>query len=256
MAKDSRFISYLLNTTREESRKLLEFSGERGSHIHSAAELVSHRRGKIIKRSSIRVWDRALKRKVSLNDDEWESLIDYADWFRVHNFKVLATEFPCYFPNMGYAGTADMLGIVRTDCGLKACQVCASGVKAIGSIGLYDIKTGRSVHNEHYAQLAAYVHAPNLKYIYPILKKRPIEYGAIIHVGTAHKRGWEVKHLDSSALSHWYDVLLASNTVSKANTTQFTIANIRDIPDYLLLRPTKTRPPQPKTHRSKKGSKE
>jgi hypothetical protein len=66
-------------------------------------------------------------------------LRQYLDWLRVSEAEILASEFQCWNPTLGYAGTADLL--VRL---------------ASGGTWLVDLKTGKGVYPEHALQLIAY----------------------------------------------------------------------------------------------------
>lgn len=69
-------------------------------------------------------------------------LRQYLDWLATSGVEVLASEFQCWNPTVGYAGTCDLLGRFPD-----------------GSIWVVDLKTGKGVYGEHSLQLMAYLMA-------------------------------------------------------------------------------------------------
>lgn len=69
-------------------------------------------------------------------------LRQYMDWCAVSGVEILASEFQCWNPTVGYAGTCDLLGRFPD-----------------GSIWVVDLKTGKGVYGEHALQLMAYLMA-------------------------------------------------------------------------------------------------
>lgn len=69
-------------------------------------------------------------------------LRQYLDWQAASKVEILAAEFQCWNPTVGYAGTCDLLGRFPD-----------------GSIWVVDLKTGKGVYGEHALQLMAYLMA-------------------------------------------------------------------------------------------------
>lgn len=69
-------------------------------------------------------------------------LAQYLDWLAVSGAEVIASEFQCWSPSIGYAGTCDLL--VRFPS---------------GALHVVDLKTGGAVYPEYALQLVAYAMA-------------------------------------------------------------------------------------------------
>lgn len=69
-------------------------------------------------------------------------LRQYMAWLATSGVEILAAEFQCWNPTVGYAGTCDLLGRFPD-----------------GSIWVVDLKTGKGVYGEHALQLMAYLMA-------------------------------------------------------------------------------------------------
>lgn len=90
------------------------------------------------------VHDAAATRKTpdQVEDALRPRLAQYHDWLAASGVQVLASEFQCWSPSVGYAGTADLLVQLPN-----------------GRIFVVDIKTGKGVWSEHALQVIAYANA-------------------------------------------------------------------------------------------------
>lgn len=110
-------------------------------------------------------------------------LRQYLDWLRHSGAEVLASEFQCWNPSVGYAGTADLL-----------CRF------PDGSIWVVDLKTGKGIYNDHALQLMAYLMA---EFVGEDDDIDPVKTGWL-----REARGVAVLHL---AADHWEFVSLRAD---------------------------------------------
>lgn len=82
------------------------------------------------------------KRPEDVDEEIQPRLRQYIDWLEVSGAEVLGSEFQCWSPSIGYAGTADLL--VRFPR---------------GDIHLVDLKTGSGIYAEYALQVMAYAMA-------------------------------------------------------------------------------------------------
>lgn len=82
------------------------------------------------------------KRPEDVPEEVRPRLMQYLDWLEVSKAQIVAAEFQCWSPSIGYAGTADLL--VRFPN---------------GALHVVDIKTGGGVYAEYLLQVMAYAMA-------------------------------------------------------------------------------------------------
>jgi hypothetical protein len=141
------------------------------------------------------------------------------------------SELACYSLEHGYAGTLDAVWKFRKKCDNKSCN-CS---RMIGKWGIVDFKSGGAIYPEYAAQEAAYANAESIEK--PLRKKRawPLEYTMTLRIGTKHRCGWESDIHGIGDTHEAFRQFKAAITVSDATYEPFTMANIEDIPDVVVL---------------------
>lgn len=147
LSKGYGFNQWLMNTG-NESKVIAREAAESGSKLHNAIEnlinggTVSAELGNYTK-------------------EEWKKLNDWVNWYKTLKIKPISTETTVFDEELGYAGTADF--------------IC----KINGEVWLLDWKTGNSIHDTAYLQVASYWHAWNLR------NKPKIQRCGVVHVGAS-----------------------------------------------------------------------
>lgn len=201
--KGAFFENWLSNHTNEEREQILKAAGERGDKLHCMIDWLltyeqegEHEKDEVTLDREMEVFNRETKEEERLEDDEWDALLSFSEFWNRHSPVVLRSESPVYNTMFGgYAGTADALLILTRECGTKTCK--CKGL--VGKIGLFDWKSSSGIRASYDAQLAAYAFAENIgDYLPPA---QSVAYAAILRIGTSHKTtgGYEMRVLTRDA---------------------------------------------------------
>lgn len=129
----------------------------------------------------------------------------------------------------GYAGTADFFGTVLVPEGDKNFPKAAHGRRVLI---LPDWKTSSALWPEYDLQIAAYVNAFVEMDLYKEFFTEYLFFGVLLRIGSRHKRGYELKVLDTETLNYKYKVFLACQTVANDQEPEFE-PEIKQIPYQL-----------------------
>jgi len=132
------FYKWLADKGWDEAEALKVAAGEKGSKVHQATEILE--KGETISIDSMLINPRTLESE-ELTVEEYEAIISYGNWFNATKPEVLAVEMVVFNEENVYAGTLDR--IMRID----------------GQIWIVDLKTGKSIWQEHILQISSYSHA-------------------------------------------------------------------------------------------------
>lgn len=206
--KGAAFENYLLSVSKEEAKRTLERTGDRGSRIHQAIrELID---GQTV------ALDKPYLNEVNgryepLTDEEWDCLRAFVGWCAEFKPQVIKHETSIWSEKYGFAGTMDFHGTIE----LKGKRVRI----------LLDWKTGSAIYDDHKLQTAAYAHA---------LKTLPAHTG-ILRLGTRHKSGYELKLWDKTETKYHFSKFLASQSNFEMTHKDFTPENA-EIPGQLAVK--------------------
>ncbi|GAA0561789.1 hypothetical protein GCM10009415_49790 [Chitinophaga japonensis] len=123
--------------------------------------------------------------------DEWEHICRFAEFCHSHNPRFIHTELQQINPELGIAGTLDMLCYINDE------------------LWLIDVKTGSGVYETHYVQLGAYKKMWDSDH-----PERPVDRIGVLHTDAttrgADKKGksmqgkkWKVCEPEMSAENLW-----------------------------------------------------
>lgn len=184
--KGAFYDEWLLKMTKDERDEILKNTGEKGDKVHKYIDSVLDHAGtkgfgNIFSRD-LTVMSREKQDHETLADDEWYAVLSWWRFWIAHKPILFSSEQPFYNLKEGYAGTLDALLILTQSCGVSTCP--CSGV--IGKLGIWDWKTGSGIRASYSAQLGAGANGENI----PMLASpfKAVEYGAILRIGTQHKR--------------------------------------------------------------------
>lgn len=171
------FYQYLLSTTKEEAKKLLEEAGERGTRVHQAIRNLID--GVAVNMDSMFPND-LTGRPEKLSSEEYACLLAFKAWADKYKpefefqEKTVATDL--------YAGTIDFTGTILLTAGEKVNEngktITLKETRRVKV--LLDWKTSGAIYDEYKAQVGAYADA---------LDDKDIVYTGVIRLGTAHKNG-------------------------------------------------------------------
>lgn len=130
--KGIAFYKWLANTGWDEAQALKEAGGERGTYAHNACEMLLN--GSTINYNTI-VNDR------ELTTEEYVCVISFVDWFSSTKPIVEQCELTVFSPDDRYAGTVDLICIIK------------------GERWIVDMKTSASIWPSSILQVSAYKHA-------------------------------------------------------------------------------------------------
>ncbi len=226
--KGERFHQYLLSKTKDEADKILRAAGERGDRIHKAISTIVLGNG-YVKRDELLVPSNDAGGLTQLNDDEWDVILSFADFWNTHEPVVYLSEFPAYNLDHGFAGTGDLVWMLTKPCGVRACM-CAGFV---GKIGICDVKTGSGPYEWWVSQLAAYERGVNVP---DLLAGKEIGYAVNLRIGTKSERGWQTTFYAGRQMDDGFLLLLSSKILCEACTRPFSDKDIIEIPDVVILK--------------------
>jgi hypothetical protein len=148
------FQKYLANQESwEKSQEILKAAGTRGTNVHKGSELLEE--GHMLSRASYTL-------------EEWQMLEGFVKWHKTYHPQVQAIEFSAVSDKLKTGGTIDRIYMI-------------DGVRT-----LLDLKTSSAIHDNYWAQTAAYV-----KLWEEIHPDMPIEQTAILRPTTRRKQGYE-----------------------------------------------------------------
>lgn len=189
--KGKGFEIYLARTSEADQKEKLESAGEKGTKVHNFIDLAlmtEPENGKTLTLDRTQeVYNRNAKQEEVLNDNEWDTVLAWKEFWIAHSPILLQSEIPFYALKQGYAGTGDVICILTSECGERSCS--CKGMT--GKIGLIDWKTGSKIHPQYFSQGAAYERADNMKEYLP--KGKKIEYIGIVRISPALSCGYEMK---------------------------------------------------------------
>lgn len=247
--KGQRFAEYLKNTPKEEIERRLKITGERGDAVHQLiARAIS---GERIAITSKVLNDDGKPRAIA--NDEWDCLLSWEQFMVRHDYAVVIHEAAVFNLTRfgGYAGTLDVLGIMRKSCGNRYCK-CEPW---IGKLGLPDWKTSGGIWESFGAQVAACAEGENLR---DHIGDRKIEYTATVRLGTDKEStgGYDLKVYGPDETKQHLREFGAACTISDAYVKPFDPEKeIRTIPDALGLRVAHETLTKPATRKPAKGTK-
>ena len=132
------FYKWLAGKGWDEAEALKVAAGEKGSKVHQATELLE--KGETISIDSKLVNPNTLEEE-ELTVEEYEAIISYGNWFNAVKPEVLAVEMVVFNEENVYAGTLDRI------------------IRIGGQIWIVDLKTSKSIWQEHILQISSYSHA-------------------------------------------------------------------------------------------------
>lgn len=189
--KGKGFEIYLARTSETEQKEKLETAGEKGSKVHNFIDLAlmtEPEKGEVLTLDRTQeVYNRNSKQEEALNDDEWDTVLAWKEFWIAHSPILIQSEVPFFALKNGYAGTGDVICILTRECDIRTCACKGT----VGKVGLLDWKTGSKIHPQYFAQGAAYERADNMKEYLP--KGKKIEYIGIVRVSSGLSSGYEMK---------------------------------------------------------------
>jgi hypothetical protein len=205
----------------------LHYGGEKGDAVHQFISNVLS--GQNCDRTTM-VMSEDRKTPRELKDDEWDCILGFANFWRMHNPLLVAHERSVVNLTHGYAGSMDWIGILRESCGLGPKKGCDCE-KFIGKLILPDWKSSASIWPEMFAQIAAYAKADLTK----IIGDRRIQGTAIVRVGTKHKNGFEAKFRTVPQMNTDWKRYKGAIAIDDADYKGFDPESIFDIPESVSL---------------------
>ncbi len=181
-AKDERFHNYLLSVTKEEAKKILEESGEQGSRVHLALEMLV--KGATLSLDTL-LPNTLTGRPEKITFREWQCILAFKSFAEKYNPQLLAVEKTV--AGATYAGTIDLI------CSLDITEKVETEVEINGKLKkvkeyvvtrkkfLLDFKTSSDIYHEYKAQTAAYFYADH--------GIKDLDGTGILRVGTKHENG-------------------------------------------------------------------
>lgn len=151
--KDEHFYKWLRDNG-QDAENIKNNAAESGTKVHELC-------GQLLEGKEL-VYNPAF-----ITELEWKKIISFAAWY--DEFKpdrIIANEKHVRSLKHGFAGTMDILA------------------EKNGKIYILDIKSGKSIHDSYWAQIAAYAEAVKE------MEGLKVDYLGIIHVGTTHKKGY------------------------------------------------------------------
>jgi len=224
-AKGFGFYRAMQNLSAEEWERRLKAGGERGTALHEFVRAILDGNA----------FDRHLKIAVDHGDafreltiDEYLSALAWARFWTLHDPLLVAHERPVKNLREGYAGTFDVILILRKKCGDRYCKCAAF----LGKLGLWDLKTGPGIYDDHGPQIAAYANGD----LTPIIGDRHIEYTAILNLNANTDRGWKTEFYDEVATERHWQEFLSAKCIDDATYRHFNAEKeIYDIPETLNI---------------------
>lgn len=245
-AKGKFFYEWLKNKSAADAEKILKDAGDRGDAIHQfitkifdvpfreqtiKGEFVEYEFKDVDRLTTIKAEDNHADRL--LTNDEWDAILAFATFWKAHEPKLIAYEFPAYDLKLGYAGTGDAIIRITKECEVRSCP--CKGLA--GKVGLLDWKSGGGIYGSHGAQVAAYSKAGSIKAM--LLPEQRPTYTAILRLGTNHKttHGYQFDVYDRKETDSHFQEFKAAIRISNADYKPFDPATeIVEIPDNLDMK--------------------
>jgi hypothetical protein len=208
------FVQYLLSVSKEESRKLLEETGERGSRTHRA--ITNLLEGELVELGQM-FHNRHTGKNEPLDEIEWQNLLAFDQWVRDFAPNTYFSEVAVYYTwRTRLAGTLDWYGTINVPektayLTVKGGQIVKEKFKKDTRIKvLLDWKTTSGIYKSHYVQVSAYFKALT-KMIKDKEYKAPTPvFAGVVRLGTRHKSGYEMVLFDKKAVNYYYDRFLSA----------------------------------------------
>jgi hypothetical protein len=171
--KGSAYVVWLKQVGMNASQILKE-AGEIGSNVHSAIDQYV--------KSGFLSYLSSDKREL-YKWEEWELICKAMEFFTIYKPEIIVHEFSFASDKLGFGGTIDM--------------IC----KINGETWLIDYKSGNSIYDSHYLQIAAYKSAwENLNPQYPIQKAGLLHLKAATRkevTSSIQGKGWKIEQSES-----------------------------------------------------------
>ena len=184
--------------------------------------------GNVFDRDEVLVLDKNTGQMVRLNNEEWDAVLSWAEFWNRHEPILLLNETPVFDLKLEYAGTLDAALVLTKACGVRSCG-CAD---LIGLVGIFDWKKSAGIYESYSAQLGAYAHAPSL---FPLMNGNKPDYAANVRLATNHKTtgGYELAaYID---LAEIFDRFLAAKRIADHEYKPFSFEQIEEIPDSVVV---------------------
>jgi hypothetical protein len=206
----------------------LHYGGEKGDAVHQfVAQVLA---GEDCCRSlQVMSEDRFTKRE--LTHEEWDCIVGFANFWRMHEPKLIAHERSVANVRFGYAGSLDVILRLTKECGLGPKRGCDCE-RVIGRMILPDWKSGGGIWPDMFAQVSAYAHAD----LGEIIGDRQLQGTGIVRIGTKHKNGFEAKFRNVSQMRTDFKRFKAAIAIDDAEYKPFDPDAIYEIPDRFDVR--------------------
>jgi len=218
---------------READRKMHE-AGDRGSRIHRACECISQG-GYVVFDSTDRPRYTPAELGAMSNNTfvlhdqmEYHAATKWTRWLEAVNPGIIALEAQVFSLEHEYAGTLDMLCDIRPG----SYAVNGSTPVLLGGRYIVDLKTGKSIHDEHWMQMAAYRNAVEED-------GGKVDGAIIVHTSAMTKKGIEglASHIRTAAEleKDFSDFKAAQKLWMRQNESMK--PKIMQLPDFLTYQP-------------------
>lgn len=201
LPKGQAFERYLANQeSYEESRRLLEEAGLKGTHVHQKSEE--------LERGAHIAYENS-----GLTDEEFQLLSFFVDWHGKYSPKVKHIELVLISDKLKLGGTCDR--VYEID----------------GKTVLLDLKTSKSaIYDSHHIQCAAYAQ------MYEELHKKQIDQVAILRLTPRRKEGFEYVTRDRKEWQKDFKQFKKTyDTMMYLNDDKAIVPKIIEVPEILLL---------------------
>jgi len=188
----------------EESKRILQEAGERGTRIHVASEVLDTG-GSISYETS------------GLTDEEYQLMSFYIDWHKKYQPKIIHVELKLISDKHKLGGTADRIYIIGIIDGKRT---------------LLDLKSSKSaIFDSHWLQVSAYAD------MYEWLKKEQIDQVAILRLTSKRKDGYEYIIRDRVEWKKDYQQFKRTyDTMVYLNKGKPLVPKIIEVPEVLTLK--------------------
>ncbi len=250
-AKGKGLEIWLASKSKEEIEAIKKEKSGEGDRTHQFIDAVLTSSGVAgfgtkFSRDETLVLNKDTGQMVRLNDEEWDAVLSWAEFWNRHVPVLIASETPVYDLKLGYAGTFDAAIILTKACEVKSCA-CDN---LVGKVGIYDWKKSAGIYPSYSAQLGAYAYAESLK---TILDGNVPDYAANLRLATNHKStgGYEFKPY--TELLEIFRRFLSAKTIADFEYKPFDVKEMdEEIPDTIDVAVNRKVPAEPK----RKGKKE
>lgn len=242
--KGKGFEVWLSQKTPEEQARILSEAGNRGDKVHRFVDMALNGEFKGVVARSLGIPNKESGEFEPLSNDEWDCIVSFFSFWNSHKPIVYANEIPFFNLEHGYAGTGDLVMSITE-------PFCKELAGLEGKVGLWDIKTSSGIRPSYSAQTAAYAYATNV-YDY-IPAKEVISYTAIVRIGTAHKKGYEIEVRQSNEITDDFQRFLSAKQIADFGYKPFDPEKqIYEIPDVVTFEVKKYEVPKAKEKKPRK----